>query len=168
MAVCYCSHPGISLLSQQEKTLAYTKKQDLLARRSPRITLHMHVGSLNCMHNRAHRANDHSAKAALASPSWAESEQPLVIVGPLACSVQPGNKLDRRPLNSLACSALSSRTVLLLFTSNLYITNSQSVASPPLRRPLHQHRQSTQYRHHALLYPSHDRRERLRRRPGRR
>jgi hypothetical protein len=91
-----------------------------------------YLESLNCLHNRANPTNYHSVKAALASPSWAESEQPLVIVGPLACSVQPGNKLDRRPLNSLACSALSSRTVLLLSTSNSYINTSQSVASSPL------------------------------------
>ena len=139
VAVCYCFNPGISIPSQQNQTLAYAEKQDLLARRSPRITLHMHVGSLNCMHNRAHRANDHSAKAALASPSWAESEQPL---GKWVLATNSSRGDSTSP--HLSCSRLSvAYCIAVVHVQPLYQhqpvrrTSSSSPTSPPPAPPVH-------------------------------
>jgi len=73
MACCRCM-----ILIQSRHINSLTAKADSYIRKKSKTFsladlhalpyIYMHVGSLNCMHNRAHRANDHSAKAALASP----------------------------------------------------------------------------------------------------
>ena len=133
LIACHHCDPGISIPSQQTQTLTHTKKQDLLARRSPRITLHMHVGSLNCMHNRAHRANDHSAKAALASPSWAESEQPL---GKWVSATNSSRGDSTSPHLSLSSVCLSvAYCIAAVHVQSLHQQlTAQSVASPLLSR----------------------------------
>jgi hypothetical protein len=84
--------------------------------------LHAYWQSLNCMHNRANRtnerANDNSAKTALAFPSPAESEQPLTIVGLTY-------KLQRRlaDLSTLLLALLCRVLYCYYCPSNLYINS---------------------------------------------
>ena len=136
LIACHHCDPGISIPSQQTQTLTHTKKQDLLARRSPRITLHMHVGSLNCMHNRAHRANDHSAKAALASPSWAESEQPLG-KWVSATNSSRGDSSKSSPLSLSVAYCIAAVHVQFLYHQQPVRRVSSSPTSPPPAPPVH-------------------------------
>ena len=120
----------------KSKLLHIPKKQDLLARRSPRITLHMHVGSLNCMHNRAHRANDHSAKAALASPSWAESEQPLG-KWVSATNSSRGDSSKSSPLSLSVAYCIAAVHVQPIYHQQPVRRVSSPPTSPPPAPPVH-------------------------------